>query len=68
MLNTAEVEKLVDEEIQRIRNGKVRNHKLKGSALSHEDEVEEQEYDTFLNFLITRNYFLIDELQGVDNV
>ena len=45
----------------------VRKHKLKNSARIHTGEMEEVECDAFCNFLMSKNYFLVDELRGCEN-
>lgn len=62
-----EAEERANRGIQKIMDGKVRNHKLRNGALVHSGELEEQECNAFLEFLMTRNYFLIDELRGYEN-
>lgn len=62
-----EAEESANRGIQKIMDGKVRNHKLRNGALVHSGELEERECNAFLEFLMTRNYFLIDELRGYEN-
>lgn len=53
--------------MRQIKSGAVRNHKLKNSARIHTGEMEEVECDAFCNFLMSKNYFLVDELRGCEN-
>ena len=62
-----ETEDFANESMRQIKSGAVRNHKLKNSARIHTGEMEEVECDTFCNFLMSKNYFLVDELRGCEN-
>lgn len=62
-----EVEESAKESMRQIREGLVRNHKLKNSALIHTGEIEERECDMFCDFLMSKNYFMIDTLRGCEN-
>lgn len=61
-----ECEEYVRKSMEQIREGKVRNQKLKNNAPIHTGELEEQECSSFCDFLLTRNYFLVDSLRGKD--
>ena len=62
-----ETEDFANESMRQIKSGAVRNHKLKNSARIHTGEMEEVECDTFCNFLMSKNYFMVDELRGCEN-
>mgnify|MGYP000079716403 FL=1 len=62
-----ETEDFANESMRQIKSGAVRNHKLKNSARIHTGEMEEVECDAFCNFLMSKNYFLVDELRGCEN-
>ena len=62
-----ETEDFANESMRQIKSGVVRNHKLKNSARIHTGEMEEVECDAFCNFLMSKNYFLVDELRGCEN-
>ena len=62
-----ETEDFANESMRQIKSGAVRNHKLKNSARIHTGEMEEVECDAFCNSLMSKNYFLVDELRGCVN-
>lgn len=53
--------------ISLIKSGKVRNHKLGNSAREHTGEVEKREYQTYRDFLPSKNCCMVYELTGSDN-
>lgn len=50
-----------------ISDGKVRNHKLGNSSRIHSGVVEKIEYQTYRDFLPSKNCCMIYELRGSDN-
>lgn len=49
-----------------IKSGKVRNHKLGNSSRIHTGEVEKKEYQTYRDFLPSKNGCMVYELTGSD--
>lgn len=52
--------------ISLINSGKVRNHKLSNSSRIHSGEVEKKEYQTYRDFLPSKNCCMLYELTGSD--
>lgn len=50
--------------IKLIINGKIRNHKLGNSSRIHTGEVEKKEYQTYRDFLLCKNCFMLYDLTG----
>lgn len=61
---TSSVREAGNRNIQKIREGKIRNHKLGNNSLIHYGELEEEELGQYLNFLPTKTCALILELTG----
>ena len=53
--------------IQRMRDGRIRNHKLGNSAREHTGEPELLEYQRFRDFLPSLNGCMVFNLIGNDN-
>lgn len=49
-----------------INDGKVRDHKLGNSARIHTGETEKKEYQTYRDFLPSKNCCMVYELTGSD--
>ena len=64
---SCEIEENANQSMEQIKNGTVRNHKLKNSAPVHTGEREEQECNDFCDFLMSKNYFLVEALRGCEN-
>lgn len=58
--------KIAHDGIKLIRDGKVRNHKLGNNSRIHSGEVEKKEYQTYRDFLPSRNCCMVYELLGSD--
>lgn len=52
--------------IELINRGKVRNHKLGNSAPIHTGEAEKKEYQTYRDFLPSKNCCMVYALTGSD--
>lgn len=50
-----------------VKSGKIRNHKLGNSSRIHTGEVEKKEYQTYRDFLPSKNCCMVYELTGSDN-
>lgn len=59
-----DVHESAKESMRQIKEGLVRNHKLKDRVQIHSGEVQERECDLFCDFLMSKNYFLIANLRG----
>lgn len=54
----------IEHDMQTIKDGKVRNHKLGDSARKHSGKVERKECAVFCEFLLTKNFDFINSLRG----
>lgn len=50
-----------------INDGKIRNHKLGNSSRIHTGAVEKKEYQTYRDFLPSKNCCMVYELTGSDD-
>lgn len=64
---TKDIEEKVQKNMDMIKKGVVRNHKLKNGAAIHTGELEEKESGIFCDFLTTKNYAFLAELRGHEN-
>lgn len=64
---TPEIIEMSEKNMQMIREGKIRNHKLRNTASLHYGEQEMVECYAFRDFLQTKNFSLVYELKGSDN-
>ncbi len=55
---------IADIGISLIKSGKVRNHKLGNSSRIHTGEVEKKEYQTYRDFLPSKNCCMVYDLTG----
>lgn len=62
-----EVNTMVMHAMDLIREGKIRNHKIRNTAREHTNELEEQECNLFSEFLTTKNCDFVLNLTGCDN-
>ena len=61
---TVEATEIARNGMNLILEGKVRNHKLKGSAFIHTGTMERREANTFINFLSTKTSSFVYEIKG----
>ena len=64
---TPEVIEMSEKNMKMLRDGRIRNHKLRNTASMHSGEKEMAEYYAFRDFLQTKNFNLVYELKGSDN-
>lgn len=58
--------KIAREGMQLVRDGNIRNHKLRNSSRIHTGEVEKKEYQNYRDFLPSKNFYMVYELTGSD--
>ncbi|MDE5590099.1 MAG: hypothetical protein K2J60_13340 [Acetatifactor sp.] len=63
-----QAKEIADIGIALVKSGKVRNHKLGNSSRIHTGEVEKKEYQTYRDFLPSKNCCMVYELIGSDNL
>lgn len=59
-----EVMKVVQKDMELIKEGKIRNHQLGNGAVTHSGELEEKERVIFCTFLPTKNCDFVCSLKG----
>jgi len=62
--NLQRADEIAQNGIRLIESGKVRDHKLGNSARVHTGEVERAEYQTYRDFLPSKNCRIVCELTG----
>ena len=50
--------------MEMIKEGKIRNHKLGNTSAIHHGALEEKELGEYIQFLSSRNFHMIMELEG----
>ena len=63
-----QAKEIADIGIALVKSGKIRNHKLGNSSRIHTGEVEKKEYQTYRDFLPSKNCCMLYELTGSDNL
>ncbi len=63
-LYSKETMEVVNEQMRLIKEGKIRNHQLGNSAVTHSGELEERERVLFYDFLPTKNGDFVCNLRG----
>lgn len=61
------VEERAESNMELIKSGKVRDHKLGNSASRHTGEIEEKECSLYCDFLRTKNCDFVFALRGNEN-
>lgn len=64
---TPEIVAMCKNNMRMIREGKIRNHKLRNNASIHYGEKELEEFYAFRDFLQTKNFSFVFDLKGSDN-
>lgn len=59
-----ETTEVVREQMEMIRAGRIRNHQLGNSAVTHSGELEKREQVAFYDFLPTKNCNFVCNLRG----
>ena len=66
-IKSANAREIAQNGIRLIHAGKIRNHKLGNNSRIHTGAVEKREYQTYRDFLPSKNCCMIYELTGSDH-
>ena len=61
---TKETERVGERMMQMIKAEKIRNHKLGNTSVIHHGALEEKELGNYKKFLLTRNFYNLEQLTG----